>query len=126
MERGPSTDHCGIPLIRSVQVLKIVFIFTLCFLFSNFFWKSFKISSWFQIATRNGLHISEITLRHFIGMFESSYSGRFTLPTDISTSALSTPEKWKVDVIVNNFAYLFHARMIFIFSYSVIYRSLWE
>ena len=28
-----------------------------------------KISSSFQIVVRNGLHISELTLRHFVGMF---------------------------------------------------------
>ena len=27
--RGPSTDTCGAPLVRSVEVLKVVFIFTL-------------------------------------------------------------------------------------------------
>ena len=81
---------------------------------------SFKISSWFQIAVRNELHISEVTLRHFAGMFSKVPTlEEFKLPIDVSTSALSTPEKWKVD---DSFAYIFHDRMIFIISYSVIYK----
>ena len=33
--RGSSTDPCGTPLIRSVQALKVVFIFTVIFCFSS-------------------------------------------------------------------------------------------
>ena len=55
----------------------------------------------FLFKIRNRLHIPEVTLRHFVGMFlKVPTLEEFKLLTDFSTSALSTPEKWKVDVIV--------------------------
>ena len=61
----------------------------------------FKMNSWFQIAARNGLHISEVPLRHFVVIFFKVFTlEEFKLPISFSTSALSMPEKGKVDVIV--------------------------
>ena len=33
--KGPSTDPCGTPCIKSVHELKVLLIFTRCFLLSN-------------------------------------------------------------------------------------------
>ena len=72
---------------------------------------------------RNGHCISEVTLRHFAGMFSKvSTMEEFKLPIDFSISTLSTPKKWKNCCYSYSFTYLFHARISFTFSYSVVYR----
>ena len=60
---------------------------------------------------------------HFVGMFlKVPTLEEFNIATGLYKSALSAPEKWKVDVIGYSFAYIFQARIIFIFSHSIVYR----
>ena len=85
------------------------------------FW--FKISSGFQIAARNGLHISEVTLRHFIEMFlKVPTLEEFKLSIDYFTISFIKAWEMKIWCYSYSFACLFQPPVIAIFSYSVIYR----
>ena len=48
----------------------------------------------FRIPAGNGMHISKVTVRHFVGMVLKVFTlEELKLPIDLSTSTLSTPEK---------------------------------
>ena len=100
-------------------VMSVALIFVWVFLF--------KISSWLQIVTRNVLHISDVNLRHFVGMFlKVPTLEKFKLPINFSTSILSTSEKWKVDVTVIVLRISFTLGWFLYFLPALFTVSLWE